>query len=112
MKLDDLKEEHLVEVVRLYEEVCGFGRTFREAMYQLPETVLEHLKEKGGEEYRIGSKWDGHSKIYFETDFDGNVVIKFNSNFDLRDRHGKEHDAAEKAGEEFLKAAMQYLDQQ
>ncbi len=109
MKLDDLKEEHLAEVVRLYEERCGFGRTFRNAMYQQPGTVLEHLKENGKEEYRIGSKCDGHSKIYFETDFDGNVVVRFNPNFDPRDRHGKERDAAEKAGEEFINAAMQYL---
>jgi len=109
MKLDDLKEEHLVEIIRLYEERCGFGRTFRDAMYQQPGTVLEHLKEKGEEEYRIGSKWNGHSKIYFETDFDGNLVVRFNSNFDPRDRHGKEYDAAEKAGEGFVKVAMQSL---
>lgn len=112
MKLDDLKEEHLVEVVRLYELHCGFRREFREAMFQQPETVLQNLKEQGREEYRIGSKWDGHSKIYFETDFEDDVVVRFNSNFDPRDRKGRDYKAAEKAGQEFVKAAMQYLSSQ
>lgn len=112
MKLDDLREENLVEVVRLYEEHCGFGRNFREAMYQRPSTILEHLRKQHQEEYRIGSKWDGHSKIYFETDSEGNVTVRFNSNFDPQDRKGKDYRDAEKAGQEFVKAAMQYLSQQ
>jgi hypothetical protein len=112
MKLDDLREEHLVEVVRLYEEHCGPGRdirNFRDAMYQTPSMVLEHLRKHGGEEYRIGSRWDSNSKIYFETDSEGNVAVRFYSNFDPRDRQGKEYEEAEKSGETFVKAAMQYL---
>jgi hypothetical protein len=112
MKLENLREQDLVEIVRLYEEHCGFGRDFRDAMYQRPSTVLEHLREQGREEYRIGSRWDSHSKIYFETDFEDNVVVRFNSNFDPRDRKAKQYRDAEKSGEAFVKAAMQYLSSQ
>ena len=112
MKLDDLKEEHLVEVVRLYEEHCGFGRDFKRVMFQQPETVLQYLKEEGKQEYRVGSKWDGHSKIYFETDPEDNMVVRFNSNFDPQDRKGRRYMAAEKAGDEFVESAMQYLSHQ
>lgn len=112
MKLDDLTEEHLVEVVRLYELYCGFGREFSEAMYQERSTVLEHLREEHQEEYRIGSRWGGHSKICFKTDSKGDVVVSFNSNFDPRDRRGQDYRDAKKAGQEFVKATMQYLNQQ
>lgn len=112
MKLKNLKEEHLVEILRLYESKCGFGREFERAMYQSPEMVLRCLKKQGTEEYRIGSKWDGHSKIYFETGFNGDFVVKFNPNLDPRDRNKGKYDAAEKAGVEFVKAAMEYLSQQ
>ncbi|MBU1204132.1 MAG: hypothetical protein KKG60_03645 [Nanoarchaeota archaeon] len=112
MRLENLTEQHLIEIVRLYELHCGFGRDFRGAMFQQPETVLQHLRECSRGEYRIGSKWDGHSKIYFETDFEDNMVVRFNSNFDPRDRKGREHKAAEKAGTEFQKAVMQYVSSQ
>ncbi len=109
MKLDNLTEQDLIEIVRLYETHCGFERDFRTAMYKRPSSVLEHLLSHGGEEYRIGSKWDGHSKIYFETDFEKNIRVRFNSNFDPRDRQGQEFEEAKKSGEIFVEAAMQYL---
>lgn len=109
MKLDDLNEEHIVEVVRLYESYCGSGRNFKEAMQQHPQTTLQYLKDFGKVENRIGSKWCGHSKLYFELGEEYNVVVRFNSNFDVKYRKGKEYEAAEKAGEEFVKAAMHYL---
>ena len=109
MRLEDLTEQHLIEIVRLYELHCGFGREFREAMFQQPNTVLQHLKEQGREEYRIGSKWDGNSKIYFETDLGGNIIVRFYPNFSLLDGKRRKYKVAEKAGEEFVKATMQYL---
>ena len=112
MRLENLTEQHLIEIVRLYEEHCGFGRNFRDSMYQEPSKVLENLREQGEEENRIGSRWDGHSKIYFETDSEDNVEVRFNSNFDPRDRRGKKYKKAEKAGEAFVKTAMQYLNSQ
>lgn len=112
MKLDELKEGHLIEVVKLYEEHCGFGRNFRETMYRRPENILKELRELGRQEYRIGSRWDGHSKIYFDLDFNGDLTVRFNSNFDPKERKGKEYKEAEKAGQEFIKVAMQYINQQ
>ncbi|MGV8140882.1 MAG: hypothetical protein ACP5NW_00410 [Candidatus Woesearchaeota archaeon] len=112
MRLEDLTTKHLVEIVRLYELHCGRRREFRDAMYEEPSSVLAHLKRNGGEEYRIGSRWDGHSKLYFETDFHGNITVRFNSNFDPNARNGKSFEEAEKFGSMFVKAAMQYLDSQ
>lgn len=112
MKLENLTEQHLTEIVRLYEKHCGFGREFRDAMYQRPSSVLEHLKKQGREEYRIGSRWNGHSKIYFESDFEDKIVVRFNSNFDPRDRKGKQYREAKKSGEAFVKATMQYINSQ
>jgi len=112
MKLVDLTEQHLIEVIKLYEEHCGFKREFRKAMYQNPSSVLDHLKKQGREEYRIGSKWDGHSKIYFETDFENNVRVRFNSNFDPGDRQGRDFEEAERSGETFVEVAMEYLSSQ
>ena len=51
-------------------------------------------------------------KIYFKTDFEGNLIIRFNPNFDPQDRKSERHSIAEKAGEEFVKTAMQYLNSQ
>jgi hypothetical protein len=112
MKLKDLTEQHIIEVLRLYEEYCGFERTFRETMYTSPGYVMEQLKTECSLEYRIGSKWDGQSKIYFDVDFQENVSVAFNSNFDPRDRKGKDYQIAEKKGKEFVKVAMQYLNNQ
>ncbi len=110
MKLEVLTEQHLLEIIKLYEGHCGFGRGFREAMYQTPSMILENLRRDKSGEYRVGSRWDGHSKIYFSIDNDGNVVIIFNSNFDPADRDGHEYIEAETAGEIFMKEARRYLD--
>ncbi len=114
MKLDDIKEEHIAEIVRIYESVCGWNREFKDAMYSTPEQVIEDIKQSmfPWTEYRIGSKWDGHSKIYFETDIEGNLSVRFNSNFDPSDRKGRRCAAAEKAGNLFVKTAMIYLQNQ
>lgn len=112
MKLKKLTEQHLIEIVKLYEEHCGFGRDFKDAMYHGPFVVLKRLREQGNGGYRVSSKWDGDSKIYFETDFEGNLVVRFDSNFDPRDRKGKQYEDAEKSGEVFVKSAMQYLSSQ
>ena len=110
MKLENLTEQHLLDIIRLYEQHCGFGRGFRETMYQIPSAVLESLRENKREEYRIGSRWSGHSKIYFEANRAGDITIRFNSNFDPKDRSGQEYNEAEIAGEIFVQETMKYLD--
>jgi len=105
MKLEELSAKHLVEIVRLYELHCGRRREFREAIYEEPSSVLAHLRRSGREEYIIGSRWDAQSRLYFETDFEGNFSVRFNS----RARNGEAFMEAEKAGDTFIKVAMQYL---
>ena len=115
MKLDDLKEEHVVYIVSLYEQHCGWGRTFEDILFADPILALKRIKEdvsrSGTAEYRIGSKWDANSKLYFESDRSG-LCVRFNSNFDPRQRKGKEYSAAERAGSLFVKAAMEYLNKE
>ena len=116
MKLVDLKEEHVVEIVRLYEEHFSspeYRLGFSRRMHMSPQDVVEDIKKHHGyQEYRLGSRWDAHSKLYFDTDPEGNVGVRFNSNFDPRDRQGEKYKEAEEAGEQFVNAAMQYLNQQ
>ena len=65
MKYENLTKENLVEIIRLYEEHCGLGRDFQLVMHQGSEGILSHLKRNSGVEYRIGSRWDSQSKIFF-----------------------------------------------
>jgi len=111
MKLDDIKGEHIAEIVRIYESICGWNREFKDAMFSTPDQIIQDIKQSmhPWTEYRIGSKWEGHSKIYFETDFEGNLSVRFNSNFDPSDRKGRHYSAAQKAGELFVKTATDYL---
>lgn len=109
MIFDYLKEEHLIEIVRLYELHCGFSRDFKRVMFRSPDIILRELKEHKRREYRIGSRWEGHTKITIQKSLEGSVEVLFNSNFACRDRKGRIYKAAEKAGQEFVTAAMQYL---
>ncbi|MBI4980349.1 hypothetical protein HZC30_02195 [Candidatus Woesearchaeota archaeon] len=127
MKLEELTEEHLVEIVRLYEEYCGDPQlSFRERMWRPPSEVLEKLREEfprwGKVERRIGSRWCGQSKLKFGqyTDLLNNcpfeewfkkiqpkdLVVYFDSN--LRD-YELGYEEANAAGKEFNKAVMEYL---
>lgn len=111
MKLENFVEEHLIEIVRLYEEHCGSGRDYYDTMHNDPSYTLKNLRHYGNGEYRIGSRWDCHSKLYIDT-VEGNVRISFNSNFHPMNRQGKVFEEAEKSGEAFVNAAMQYLSSQ
>ena len=50
-----------------------------------------------------------HSKLYLSVDIDGEVMVRFYSNFDRRDRTGINYEEAERAGEAFVKDATEYL---
>lgn len=108
MKMADLKEEHLIEIVKLYEEYCGRGRPFREVMYGPPETILEKLRERNWSEYRVGSRWDGHSKLIFSADFDGNVKVNFYPNFSPNETEKRQKEA-EEARKKFEEEVEKYL---
>jgi hypothetical protein len=110
MKLSGLKEEDLVEIVNLYETYCGVGRkNFVDVLFRPPELVLEYLKKTKSATYRIGSKWDMHSKLLFKVDFDDNIIVEFNPNFDPVARSGPLYEEALKTGKEFVDVAMKYL---
>jgi hypothetical protein len=110
MKITEFEEPNLLEIVRLYEQYVGFGRSYNEAMFhQKPALVLDDLKKGRNDEYRIGSRWDYNSKLHFRTDFKGNLSVWFNPNFVPEDRETPECIEAENAGEEFTKAATAYL---
>ncbi len=117
MKIADLKEQDLVEIVRLYETHCGDGRAFEDRMFYPPDFLLADIKKSivsiaGCAECRVGSRWEGHSKIYFETEeIDGEerIVVRFSPNFDPSQRTGSRYKTALKAGEAFEQAVETYL---
>ena len=51
-------------------------------------------------------------RFFFERDFDGELSVRFSSNFDPQLRQGEEFEEAQGAEEEFHRVAMQYLDSQ
>ncbi len=112
MKLNDLKESHLIEIVKLYDKHCGIGLSFDELMYHHDaSSILKELKEeckKGDVEYSVISRWSMRSKLFFSIAFGNEIEIRYSSNLDRDDSDFAE---AEKAGEEFVKVAMQYLSQ-
>lgn len=112
MKLENFREEYLREIFRLYEEHCGIGREYDDAMHQRLSSGLENLKQYRYVEHRIGSRWEPHSKLCIETDLEGNVTVDFNSNFHPDYRQGNRFEEAEKSGEAFVNAAMQYISSQ
>jgi hypothetical protein len=116
MKIGELREEHLIEILRLYEEICGSGRSFRDAMFSEPPLVLSDIRENfrrgHPSEYRIGSRWDGHSKLYFRPDIWGDFddfEVTFYPNFDPSERKGPAYRAARKAEERFKRIVAYYL---
>lgn len=110
MKINDLKEEHIMGILGIYEEHCGFGRKLENVIYENPSSIIEKLVKLKFLEYRIGSRWDGNSKLYLQIDLDGNLTVGFNSNFDIKDRNGKKYEEAQKAGNNFTECTAKYLD--
>ena len=118
MKLEDIKEEHLVKIVGLYEQHCGEGRNYADVMCHPPERALIELKENFAiyniSPFRLGSKWDWGSKLCFRKNDEGEIEVQFSPNFDPREDKGMgrgkdEYEAAEKAGKDFQEAVRKYL---
>lgn len=74
MKLDQITEQHLAQVHRMYELHCGLpGTTFQDRMgYSLAEALRE-LGVTGGFTYVVGSRWSDQTKILALTGTDGKV---------------------------------------
>ena len=108
MKLENLTERHLVEIVSLYDRHCGIGLSFGGLMYHhTPQDILDQLKKNPVREYSITSRWSMRAKLQFST-FNNEIRIGYSSNLDWEDPKLAE---AEKAGEEFVEDVMQYLSQ-
>lgn len=108
MKVKDLKARDLREIVKIYEKHCGNDRTFEDSMCDTPTGVLKELK-KGGDDYRIGSKWNFDSKIYLLRGRENEFELDFYHNFYIKDRHGKEYEECVAAGRKFIQEANEYL---
>lgn len=109
MKLEELTEEHIVEIVRLYEQYCGINRQFHKHSRQ-PADVLRDVKKqfdsRGCCEYRYGSKWSYNSKLWIRQK-EGELWIYFDPNMNRINE-----EKAEAAGKEFDKAVLEYISQQ
>ena len=81
-------------------------------VWHVPQDTRMDMRMRGIGEYRVGSRWDSNSKLFFETDLEGNLVVRFNSNFHPSSREGERFEDAEKSGDEFEEAAKQYLGSQ
>lgn len=82
IRLKTFSLEHAQTIIALYKEIVG-GR-----LSILPPDKL--VREIGNGEafydgYRVGSKWDPHSKLRFSKE-NGFLRISFNENFDPKDR--------------------------
>jgi hypothetical protein len=73
--LDDVKQ-----ILAIYTEVMG-GGTLN------PECLLEDIKDGEAffDGYRIGCRWERHSKLQFRRE-NGILLVDFSENFDPRDR--------------------------
>lgn len=112
MKLEELTEEHIVEIVRLYEQYCGNNRPFcKVTCSQPPAKVLEGVKaqfaSRGCCEYRYGSRWSFNSKLWIRHR-SGELWIFFDPNM----HGGMNEEKAEAAGKEFDQAVLEYTSQQ
>ena len=95
--------------MRLYESHCGYERAFDVVLTQGVENVMSDIKTRGDMEYRIGSRWDMHSKLRIYEDREGNVAIDFNPNLDPSERKGRAQREAVKAGKTLRDAVRDYL---
>jgi hypothetical protein len=107
MKLDSLREEHILDIVKLYGQYFDPEKRVEDILFgRKAEEMLQGIKgERNRTEFRLGSKWCSNSKLEFEK-YSGEVVVKFNPNFPPRNRII----AAEEAGAEFSEAVIKYLD--
>ncbi len=112
MKLEGLTEEHLLEIIRLYEDHCGYDWNFERAMSErTPGGVLEKLKENGSLKCEIASRWNRYSEIFFEVDkTTGSLQVRFNTGLVMEDGREGWFKQAEKFRRRFEEAAKGYLE--
>ena len=95
-------------IVSLYEDHCGSGRSFGQATYSDPRSMLRALRS-GESEFRLGSRWTDLSKLLIQYSFlKRNVNVEFDLNPDSSVT-SQQIEEALRAGLEFRTKAKEYL---
>lgn len=121
MKPQDLTPEHVEKIFEFYTGTCGVeGRNWldrwsdrRDSAQAIINDIERCLSEPiGGRyvEYRIGSKWDGHSKVYFRWNTpERDLRAHFYPNFHPSSDGSRIHKEATAAGKAFDELVATYL---
>lgn len=105
--VSEVTPEDIAKILNLYKNICGGA-----IEYVHPESVCEALKSGDRmtyrEGWRIGSNWDGHSKLRFNVEENGCVIATMYENFDLQNRRDDNPDykAAKAAAQQFKDAVL------
>jgi hypothetical protein len=93
-------------ILELYAEIVGGNVSFMSANYLHQKIIDTKGSNAWYDGFRLGSRWDHHSKLSFRRDRDGNFTALFNPNFDPRDRktENPRYQAALDAGRRFEEA--------
>ena len=109
MRVEQLVEEDIVEILKLYEEHCGVDRDVMLIIRASTADVLTQIRDNYQKEWRIGSRWRSHSKLKIFTTRDYEVDVDFISNFFPHEHGSPAHQEAETAGDNFRKSVQEYL---
>ena len=115
MKPEEITRPVLFQVTYFWNRLMGSGM-MASHWIESPEIIdelgnlLEDVHErKFFDGYRVGSRWDAHSKFVPTTDFGGNFYVDVNVNFDPQDRGGERYEQAENAARIFIKTTRNFL---
>ncbi len=105
LKIPDLPADDCRNILLLYSELV----LFNDRLPMTPEHLFREIKSGAAfyDGYRLGSRWDPHSKLQFGRGPDDTLLVDFYENFDPRERRAdnKYYTAAQEAGERFSRAA-------
>lgn len=106
MKPQQFEIKYIERILELYNECLGPA----DIKLITPENILKDIRnESFFDGYRIGSRFDEHSKLKFILSSENDVIPEFNPNFSPKNKNTREHEEAVKAGEEFTKRCLEYL---
>src|SRR3989344_9052926 len=104
MKLEQLTQKVLNDIFKIYKETTGCS--IQENRCPRVEDAIECFQRGSLTEWRLGSKFSGHSKLYI-TLYGGDLEFVFYPNCDPRNK--TEERGIEKTVETFNKRTKDYL---
>jgi hypothetical protein len=106
LNINTFTEAQAKRILELYVEIIGGNVSFMDGAYLQREITATKGSNAWYDGYRLGSRWDPHSKLSFRRDREGNFTALFNPNFDPRDRktENPRYQAALDAGRRFEEA--------